>query len=177
LLQQGPPFTAEIHKRSQPLSGAVTRLSRKCNAASVTKASWAFRSQAKQQRRHRVASYRGPSMRINLAVPFSEKDEAKRLGARWDFDGRTWYIENPEDLAPFMRWLNQPEVNAKPRNKKARPLAQRRIVKGERVTGSKYVPSCGRCVVPPWEICDCSALLNSPSNRTVVTENALTVES
>jgi hypothetical protein len=115
-------------------------------------------------------------VRVNLAVPFSEKDQAKRLGARWDFDGRTWYIENAEDLAPFMRWLNLEPI-AKPRKKKARPLAQLRIVKGERITGSKYVPSCGRCVVPPWEICDCSALLNSPSNRTVVTENALTVES
>lgn len=30
--------------------------------------------------------------RINLQVPFNEKDAAKRLGARWDGDGKIWYV-------------------------------------------------------------------------------------
>lgn len=35
---------------------------------------------------------RGKSMlRIDLKVPFAEKDEAKQLGARWDGERKVWY--------------------------------------------------------------------------------------
>lgn len=44
-------------------------------------------------------------MRINLNCPYAEKDQAKSLGARWDAARKTWYIENVEDLTPFMRWV------------------------------------------------------------------------
>jgi hypothetical protein len=40
-----------------------------------------------------------------LFVPFEEKDEARRLGARWDAVRKTWYVENLEDLVPFLRWM------------------------------------------------------------------------
>jgi len=40
--------------------------------------------------------------RTYLTVPFSEKDEAKKYGARWD--GRSWYAPPGVDLAPFARW-------------------------------------------------------------------------
>ncbi|HBD4305845.1 TPA: DNA primase, partial [Escherichia coli] len=30
--------------------------------------------------------------RIDINVPYNEKDEAKRLGARWDATRKTWYI-------------------------------------------------------------------------------------
>lgn len=46
-------------------------------------------------------------MIINLDCPFSEKDNAKALGARWDVARKTWYIENVEDLTPFMRWIGK----------------------------------------------------------------------
>jgi len=46
-------------------------------------------------------------MRINLKCPYSEKSEAKALGARWD--GTTWYIVDVEDLTPFMRWIDRSE--------------------------------------------------------------------
>lgn len=39
-----------------------------------------------------------------LAVPFSEKDAAKKLGARWNGDQRSWYVPPGADLAPFKRW-------------------------------------------------------------------------
>ena len=29
-------------------------------------------------------------MRVDLEVPFEEKDEAQSLGAKWDKDKRTW---------------------------------------------------------------------------------------
>lgn len=44
-------------------------------------------------------------MRVNLRVSFEEKDEAKSLGARWDPARKTWYIQDVEDLTPFMRWI------------------------------------------------------------------------
>jgi hypothetical protein len=44
-------------------------------------------------------------MRTELKVPFSQKDEAKRLGARWDPDKRVWYVENIENLSPFLKWM------------------------------------------------------------------------
>lgn len=44
-------------------------------------------------------------MRTNLIVPFAEKDEARRLGARWDSARRVWYVENMENLVPFLRWM------------------------------------------------------------------------
>lgn len=65
--------------------------------------------------------------RLNLIVPFSEKDEAKRQGAQWDPALRVWYIPNGVDQEPFRRW--QPV--ASPINIRAR---------------SYYVASCaGRC--------------------------------
>lgn len=42
-----------------------------------------------------------------LDVPFKEKDDAKRLGARFDWDRRRWYVEAGADLDAFSRWLPQ----------------------------------------------------------------------
>lgn len=43
--------------------------------------------------------------RVDLCVPYEDKDEAKRRGARWDAASRIWFV--PEDLDPagFERWL------------------------------------------------------------------------
>lgn len=43
--------------------------------------------------------------RVDLRVPFSEKDEAKRLGARWDSGRKLWFVPDGENPAPFARWL------------------------------------------------------------------------
>lgn len=47
-------------------------------------------------------------MRTDLKVPFSEKDEVKNLGARWDSIKKTWYIENVSFLPNFTKWLPLP---------------------------------------------------------------------
>ncbi len=40
-----------------------------------------------------------------LNVPYAEKDEAKKLGARWDGQKRSWYIpKGAEDITPFAKW-------------------------------------------------------------------------
>lgn len=56
-------------------------------------------------------------MRTDLKVPFSEKDEAKARGARWDGNKKCWYIIDMEYLQPFMKWmpnhLTRPIVKSK----------------------------------------------------------------
>ena len=37
-------------------------------------------------------------------MPFAENDQAKRLGARWDGEARTWYVPPTIDPTPFSRW-------------------------------------------------------------------------
>lgn len=45
------------------------------------------------------------SQRTILNVPFAEKDEAKRLGARWDQQLRKWYVPHGIDERDFEKWI------------------------------------------------------------------------
>lgn len=47
----------------------------------------------------------GTALRVPLNVPFEEKEEAKRLGARWDPELRIWYVPERTDAKPFWRWM------------------------------------------------------------------------
>lgn len=40
-----------------------------------------------------------------LNVPYSEKDAAKSLGARWNPEIKKWYVRNKEDYYKFVRWI------------------------------------------------------------------------
>lgn len=40
-----------------------------------------------------------------LYVPFSEKDEAKKAGAKWDIETKAWYAQAGSDLAKFEKWI------------------------------------------------------------------------
>lgn len=42
---------------------------------------------------------------IKLKVPFIEKDEVKLLGAKWNYVGRFWYINESDNQHKFTRWL------------------------------------------------------------------------
>jgi hypothetical protein len=53
-------------------------------------------------------------MRIDLNVPFEEKDHAKSLGAKWDPARRVWFVRDRQNLEPFMRWM--PAGMTKPHN-------------------------------------------------------------
>jgi len=46
-----------------------------------------------------------PSSKTYLNVPFSQKDEAKSLGARWDPDKKKWYVPSGKDIQIFSAWL------------------------------------------------------------------------
>lgn len=45
-----------------------------------------------------------------LNVPYREKNEAKKHGARWDREAKSWYAPEGTNLAPLAKWL--PENNA-----------------------------------------------------------------
>ena len=99
-------------------------------------------------------------MRINLTTPFAEKDAAKALGARWDSARKIWYIVDPQDLAPFMRWIPDMDVaqegassngdaeKSKPSKARAGPDDKPRVITGP----AGDVPHCG-CDVLPWADC------------------------
>ncbi|MBQ3163621.1 MAG: hypothetical protein IJC02_03650 [Lachnospiraceae bacterium] len=45
-------------------------------------------------------------MRLFLDVPYSEKDEAKSLGAKWNAIVKKWYVEvKPEEYVKFAKWI------------------------------------------------------------------------
>jgi exodeoxyribonuclease VII large subunit len=43
--------------------------------------------------------------RIDLRVPYAQKEEAKAFGARWDQGNQTWYAPPNTDLENLKRWL------------------------------------------------------------------------
>jgi hypothetical protein len=40
-----------------------------------------------------------------LSCPYSEKDMAKKLGAKWDVARKAWYVPSGVAISPFARWL------------------------------------------------------------------------
>lgn len=49
-----------------------------------------------------------------INVPFKEKDEAKSLGARWDYQQRSWFVPPGVDITRFVKWSQ--EVQKKQNN-------------------------------------------------------------
>jgi len=49
---------------------------------------------------------KGGKKRIYLKVPYDEKDEAKKMGARWDMNKKKWYYEegNRHAVQLMGRW-------------------------------------------------------------------------
>lgn len=43
-------------------------------------------------------------MTLYLNVPYSEKDEAKALGAKWNPGVKKWYVESKHNYHKFVRW-------------------------------------------------------------------------
>ena len=109
-------------------------------------------------------------MRTDLKVPFSEKEEAKVLGARWDGARKTWYIVDQEDLTPFLRWLPEAAGFSEKKAVAALAKATQKPEKRLRIKPSQAplnlhpeavqapqiilpkLAACG-CDVPPWDDC------------------------
>jgi hypothetical protein len=48
--------------------------------------------------------------KIKLNVPFSEKDSAKRRGAKWDSEKNLWYIFIDENIPLFAKWIDKKDI-------------------------------------------------------------------
>lgn len=70
--------------------------------------------------------------RIYLNVPFSEKDEAKALGAKWDRRTKAWYARDDMELEPFKRWqetkAKTPEPKISPEQEFAEALRENGLI-------------------------------------------------
>lgn len=86
-------------------------------------------------------------MRINLDCPFEDKDQVRVLGARWDGHRKVWYIENVEDLTPFMRWITG-SASMEPARKTS--VLTR---KGKTTVGRNWFTPCN-CAALAWEDCE-----------------------
>jgi hypothetical protein len=99
-------------------------------------------------------------VRINLITPFTEKDAAKALGARWDANRKNWYIENVEDLTPFLRWIPESAgIHETPLKLSSSSYESKSITEAhttrppELIAGIGTLHHCG-CAVLPWEDCE-----------------------
>lgn len=54
-------------------------------------------------------------MRTYLITTYKQKEEVKKLGAKWDLSRKQWYVENAENMKPFLPYV--PEYLRKPHNK------------------------------------------------------------
>jgi hypothetical protein len=97
----------------------------------------------------------GYTMRLNLKVPFAEKDQAKKLGARWDAARKIWYVEAKEDMSTFSRWSPTPHDASTDTAKTPKRVAvsARSASSGVQV-GSNYVEHPRVCDCAPWDVCD-----------------------
>jgi hypothetical protein len=88
-------------------------------------------------------------MRINLKVPFAQKDAAKELGARWDPVRKIWYVVDPECIEVFSDWM--PEAAGAGDAAAAPPPVSDK--KTGVVTGAAGFKVLCDCATPPWEHC------------------------
>lgn len=98
-------------------------------------------------------------VRVNLKVPFAEKDSAKALGAKWDATKKIWYIVDKADLTPFLKWIAEsagPETStpAKPAKPVLPVVAAVELPPLPRLPGVDYDS-------PPWEVTDHDIILKS----------------
>lgn len=100
---------------------------------------------------------------IILKVPFSEKDKAKALGARWNSERKAWYIPDGKDIAPFKQWhapnLNSSAIEA-PKGSVKKTPASNDSSAGVAQTGKHYIELNHDCD-PFIECLQCKPLLEA----------------
>lgn len=92
-------------------------------------------------------------MRTNLKVPFAEKEEAKKLGARWDATRKIWYVEDKEDLSPYSRWAPSPNTLSDADTPIGKPPVTKTQSTGKVIVGSQYIAHQQICECLPWDVC------------------------
>ncbi|MCB1983872.1 MAG: hypothetical protein KDF49_00405, partial [Nitrosomonas sp.] len=82
------------------------------NEADFNKTRWAMETdqtisthQNQHQHTGKESDHSSRTSRQYLAVPYSEKDQAKAAGARWDKVAKAWYVGDKADIRALQRWL------------------------------------------------------------------------
>ena len=96
----------------------------------------------------------GEEMRMNLKVPFAEKEEAKKLGARWDAARKIWYVGNNADLSLFSKWSPVPHDDSVVAPQLKMSLAKKQQASGQVIVGSAFVKQERQCDCLPWDVCE-----------------------
>lgn len=93
-------------------------------------------------------------MRMDLKVPFAEKDAAKKLGARWDAARKIWYVDARGDMAHFAKWSPIPHAESPAQASPAKSPTLKTQASGKVYVGSQYLPRARVCLCPAWESCE-----------------------
>ncbi|NDV26902.1 zincin-like metallopeptidase domain-containing protein [Desulfovibrio sp. JC010] len=73
---------------------------------------WLPENKAVAQQKEEVQEPKPATEKTYLNVPYSEKGQAKKLGARWDKSEKLWFAASGTDLKPLERWLPKEKVHA-----------------------------------------------------------------
>jgi hypothetical protein len=94
--------------------------------------------------------------RVNLAVPYSQKDAVKAMGARWDQELRTWWATTDQCRAHpgLFKWAGEPsKATQQPARKpQAKSHHGSKPIRTEQRLFS--LPGCICRHVAPWDHCE-----------------------
>ena len=69
--------------------------------------------QAAKRAAKQAAEAAMPVRAIYLSVPYSEKDKAKKAGAKWDATAKSWYVVASAVPAALKRWEGSANYSAR----------------------------------------------------------------
>src|ERR1039457_1566193 len=95
-----------------------------------------------------------------LTVSYKEKDQAKKLGAKWNSEKKSWYIPDGLAITSFERWLPKHAGLDATKSGPSEPVTKSKsVVKSAGVekvwptqVGKHYFKIDHNCI--PWEYCD-----------------------
>lgn len=97
---------------------------------------------------------------MSLAVPYAEKDSAKKLGAKWNPEARVWYAPDAQVAFACKKWWPAGlKVKGPAQMPKKPPKQQHRPAKNPdgswpKNVGSEFEEYDCVCGLPPWD-CEC----------------------
>ena len=96
-------ITDEMHARlAEALNRRISSKKKDATKAFAAKALEVVKVKQRQPKPQKVFI---SGYRVDLNCPYTDRNKAKRLGAQWDAEKKTWYIQGIEDLTPFLKWV------------------------------------------------------------------------
>ena len=88
-----------------------------------------------------------------LKVPYEKKDQVKALGAKWDYETKTWQCPTNLDAGIFHKF--SPVLMTEQMADDARANIPKPILRYKKMTttGVPFKPLCF-CTTPPWDDCE-----------------------